>query len=91
MDCLPDDQCERIFAGESPLKVWREWRGLSLVELAYRADVHRYTIERAEVGTKKLKESELWRLAAALNVLVMDLRPHRSAYNSCCRELSSKS
>lgn len=30
---LPDDQCQRIQAGERPLKVWREFRGLEITDL----------------------------------------------------------
>lgn len=84
---LPPDQCERIFAGTSPLTVRREHRGMSIAELAEEARVHRYTIERHEAGTKELTGRELKRVAAALDILPIDLTPHRAAYNRCCRDI----
>ena len=30
---LPEEQCHRIFAGEHPLKVWREHLGLDVTDL----------------------------------------------------------
>jgi transcriptional regulator with XRE-family HTH domain len=83
MTALPPEQCERIFAGESPLRVWREHRGLTADELAEEARVHPYTVQRVENGTKKPTTREMRRLAGALGIHEIDLGIHGKAYGGC--------
>ncbi|HSK38964.1 MAG TPA: helix-turn-helix transcriptional regulator, partial [Arenibaculum sp.] len=48
---LPLDQAKRIMDGENPVRVWREYRGLSLRGLAAKAGIgpsYLSEIERAE-------------------------------------------
>jgi DNA-binding XRE family transcriptional regulator len=72
---LPADMLDRILAGESALKLWRKYRGLTQQELASRANTTNATISRMEDG-KQLGNLEVWRSAArALNVSVEDIFP----------------
>jgi hypothetical protein len=43
---LPAGDCERIFAGEAPLKVWREFRGLEQSELRAEGGIRVDIIDR---------------------------------------------
>ena len=68
---LPAELVDRIMAGESPLKVWRNHRGMTLAA----ADSHKSMLSEIEnrkrLGTPQL----LRRLAHALNVTVDDILP----------------
>ncbi len=77
---------ERRIDGESPVKVWREYRGMTQERLAEASKVSRPMIAAIEAGTKKGAIGTLKRLAAALQVDLETLlkrsvpersRPHR--------------
>lgn len=72
-ESIPSDAVARIINGESPLRVFRELRGLTQAELASRAEVHRVTVAEIETGRKNGSLDALKRLAAALSVTVDDL------------------
>jgi DNA-binding XRE family transcriptional regulator len=72
---LPAEIVDRILAGESALKVWRKYRGLTQQELADRANTTNATISRMEDG-RQLGNLEAWRsIARALKVSVEDIFP----------------
>lgn len=72
-ETLPDTVVARLLAGESPLRVWREYRGLSQVDLAGAAGVTQSMVTMIETGRRKGQASTLKRLADALRVDVDDL------------------
>jgi ribosome-binding protein aMBF1 (putative translation factor) len=73
IEYLPASMVDRILDGESPLRVWREYRGLSISELAQRSGYGYSMISKVETGTRQGTVA-LWKaLAAALNVLPEDI------------------
>ena len=72
---VPIELVDRILAGESPLRVWRQYRGLTLEDVAKRVGVAPATVSRLETGGMKGAPA-IWRkLAAALDVTVEDILP----------------
>jgi len=72
-EAYPAAVAERIFAGESPLRVFRKYRGLTQTELAGRAGLGQNVVSRIESGKKTGTVSTLAALAKALGVTVDDL------------------
>lgn len=72
---LPADFVDRLLAGEAPLKVWREHRGLTLDELGERVGRQGSMISKLENGRNE-GGIRLWKaLADALAVDLNDLIP----------------
>jgi hypothetical protein len=72
-ELIPAEFVTRILAGESPVRVWREFRGLLPEELAAAAGIAPGRLADLE-GRSKLEESEAIKaLAGALGVDVHDL------------------
>jgi len=63
-DFLPADYVNRMLAGESALRVWREYRGLTLEGLAAKAAEH-----GVEVGKSHLSHVETGRAQASLALM----------------------
>jgi transcriptional regulator with XRE-family HTH domain len=61
--------------GESPLRVWREHRGLTQQALADAAGVGKSYISQLEAGTKTGAIGTLRAIASALRVDLDDLEP----------------
>ena len=73
---LPAELVDRILNGESPLRVWRRHRGLTLDRLAERAGVRHATLSQIENGKAQGKPA-LWKAVAdALDVAVDDILPN---------------
>lgn len=72
---LPDAAVARLLAGEHPLKVVREHRGLTQQVLARAAAVDRSYLAEIETGRKPGSAAALGRLARALGVTIEDLLP----------------
>ena len=70
---LPFAYAERLFAGENPVRVWREFRGLSTTALARKAKVSQPYLSEIENGVKPGSVAALKKLAAALKVDLDDL------------------
>lgn len=49
---LPHAFMRRIVAGEAPLRVWRDWRGLTQAALSARSGVNRVQIADIEAGAE---------------------------------------
>jgi len=75
---VPAAFVDRLLAGENPVKLWRENRGLSLTALAEKAEIGKGYLSQIESGGRKGTVQTLRRLAAALNVDLDELAP-RSA------------
>jgi len=65
---LPKEIVDRIAGGESALKVLREWRGLTQVQLSSRTDVSQSHISDIESGRRIGTPSTLRSFADALKV-----------------------
>lgn len=72
-DALPIEFVERLFAGESPVRVWREFRGLSTTALAKKAKVSQPYLSEIENGVKPGSVAALKKFAVALKVDLDDL------------------
>lgn len=74
-EALPSEMVDRILAGESPVRVWREHRGLTAQALAEAAGLASSYVSQIETGKRDGTVDTLVKLADALGVLVDDLIP----------------
>ncbi len=72
---VPGTVVSRLVDGESPLRVWREYRGLSQAALARAASTSRAQIVDIEAGRRTGSVRTLRRLADALGVGLDDVVP----------------
>ena len=72
---VPADVANRIFAGENPVRVFREWRGLTARALAARAEMSATHLSDIESGRRAPSIEARERLAAALDIDAEDLEP----------------
>lgn len=72
-ESVPIELVDRLLAGENPVRVWREYRGLTGVELAGAAGVAASYLSAIENRKKPGSINALKRLASALRVDVDDL------------------
>ena len=70
---IPSEMVDRLLSGENLIHVWRESRGIDLAPLAVAADVSPGDLAEVEAGNGVLSESQLARIATALNLTVDDL------------------
>lgn len=70
---IPSEMVDRLLSGENLIHVWREYRGIDLAALAAAADVSPGDLAEVEAGNGVLSESQLARVATALNLTVDDL------------------
>ena len=76
---VPAEVANRIFAGEHPLRVYREWRGLNAADLASAAGVSAGHLSDIERGRRQASAEVRDRLAVALGVHADDLIPANMA------------
>ena len=74
-ELVPARIADRLIDGEPPLRVWREYRGLSQSALARGTGVNRVQIVEIEGGRNTGSVHTLRRLADALGISVDDLVP----------------
>ncbi len=74
-ELVPAAVADRLIDGASPVKVWREHRGLSQSALARASGVNRVQIADIEAGRATGSVMTLRALADALRVAVDDLLP----------------
>ncbi len=72
-ELIPSSVVDRLLAGDAPLMVWREHRGLSQAGLARQSDVNRIQIIDIEARRKTGSAATLKKLATALQVDMDDL------------------
>ena len=72
-DLIPKDLVNRIIAGESPIKIYREFRKLSLSELAKKTNLSVAYLSQLEHNNRKGSSSSLKNIATALMVNIDDL------------------
>jgi len=72
-EAIPAEHVKRMVDGESPLRVFRDLRGLTQEALARSSGVNRVQIADIEAGRKTGSVQTLGKLAAALGVAIDDL------------------
>ena len=72
-ESIPDEYVGRILDGESPVRVYRDLRGLTQQALADASGVNRVYIAEIETGKKPGSATALKNLAGVLGVSVDDL------------------
>lgn len=72
-ELLPADLVDRLLSGENPLRVWREYRGLTIKALAEEAGVASSYLSQIETGKRAGTVETLGRLAAILRTTIDDL------------------
>jgi DNA-binding XRE family transcriptional regulator len=72
-ELIPAEYAKRLIAGESPIRVWREFRGLTQMALFEKSGVNRVQIADIEAGRKSGSVETIRKLADALGVAMDDL------------------
>ncbi|WP_417790726.1 helix-turn-helix domain-containing protein [Terasakiella pusilla] len=72
-EAWPSEVIDRLIEGETPIKVIREWRGLTLQSVAGQAEVPLSVVSGIEEGTEDPRLGTLRKLAEVLKVDVDDL------------------
>lgn len=72
-ESIPSEFVDRMIDGESPVRVYRDLRGLTQTALAERADVNRVQIADIEARRKTGSIETVRKLAIALGVTIDDL------------------
>ena len=77
-DLVPQGIAKRLVSGnERPLKIWREYRGLTQTDLAAQAGLSQAQIAQMESGKREGKVLVLRKLADVLEIDLDDLVPAR--------------
>lgn len=72
-ETVPAKAVDRLLAGESPLRVWREHRGMTAAQLAEAAGITPAHVSKLESGKGSPSVAVLVKIAKALNVSVEEL------------------
>jgi len=72
-ETFPHEFTKRLCSGESPLKVWREYRGFTLADLAAKCRVTPAAISQIETGKRSPSVELLLKLSRALDCDMDDL------------------
>ena len=72
---VPHALVSRLVDGEPPLRVWREYRGVSQAQLGKIVGVNQKTISLIEAGKRDPGSRHWLALAEALNVDIEDILP----------------
>ena len=72
-EAIPEEFASRLIDGESPIRVYRELRGLSARELADKTGISAAFLSEIENGKKEGGVSTLKKISQALGVTIDDL------------------
>lgn len=72
-ELIPADIVNRILDGDSKVKVWREYRGLTLRDLATKIDISPAYLSQIEGGSRDGTFETMKKIAAALGITVDEL------------------
>lgn len=72
---FPSEIADRLLSGEHPLKLWREYRGLTLAQLGEACGVSAAALSQIETGKREPSVGLLKKLAETLRVDMDDLVP----------------
>lgn len=65
---IPGDLLQRELAGESPVKLWREHKGMTQKQLADMANMEQLVLAQVENGSLSIPEEDIAKLAQILAV-----------------------
>ena len=74
-ELIPLAVVESLINGENPVKVWREYRGLTQQQLAEKAGISAAYLSQIETGKRTGSAEVLQALARALNLDLDDILP----------------
>jgi DNA-binding XRE family transcriptional regulator len=74
-ELVPLEMTKRLLSGENPLRVWREYRGLTVKDVAKKAGIAAAYLSQIETGKREGTLETLRRLAKALSVTLDELAP----------------
>jgi DNA-binding XRE family transcriptional regulator len=80
-ELIPAAVVDRLLAGENPIRVWREYRRLTLEQLADATGISKPYLSQIENGLRQASVNVLGRLAGALAVDLDQIALARSATN----------
>ncbi len=72
-ELIPQHIAERFFDGENPIKVWREYRGMTQCQLASLSGITQAYISGIESGARTGTVATLKAVANSLGVTIDDL------------------
>lgn len=72
-ELIPGEVVHAILDGENPIKVWREYRGLTQQQLADKAGISKPYLSQIETGKRKGATEILSAIAKALDVSLDDV------------------
>jgi DNA-binding XRE family transcriptional regulator/PHD/YefM family antitoxin component YafN of YafNO toxin-antitoxin module len=72
-ELVPADTVNRILDGENALRVWREYRGLTVKQLADKAGVSAPFVSQIETGQREGSVETMRKLAGVLNISLDEL------------------
>jgi DNA-binding XRE family transcriptional regulator len=72
-ELVPAELVNRILDGENTLRVWREYRGLTVKQLAERAGVSAPFVSQIETGQREGSVDTMRKLAEVLKISLDDL------------------
>jgi DNA-binding XRE family transcriptional regulator/PHD/YefM family antitoxin component YafN of YafNO toxin-antitoxin module len=72
-ELVPAEIVNRLLDGENALRVWREYRGLTLKQLAEQAGVSAPFVSQIESSQREGSIETMRKIAAALNISLDDL------------------
>jgi len=72
-ELIPAAFANRILDGEKPIRVWREYRGLSVKALAEKAEISAAYLSQIEGGSREGSVATMKALAMALSLDLDDL------------------
>ncbi len=72
-ESLPIELVDRLLAGESPIRIWREHRKMTLAGLAGNTGIAKGHLSQLENGERNGTIETIKKLAAALNVDLEDI------------------
>ena len=72
-ELIPAEYVNRMIDGENKIRVWREYRGLTIKALAEAAGVTPAYLSQIETGAREGTLATLKKLSAALRVIIDDI------------------
>ena len=72
-EVVPSGFLDRLLSGANPIKVWREYRGLSIIDLAETTGIPAPRLLDLEAGVATGSPAEIHAVAIALKLAVDDL------------------
>ncbi len=81
-ETIPSQVVNRLLDGENPIRVWREFRGLTQKQLAERIDITESELNKFESSIQEIRVQTMSRIASELNVIIDDMTSWQSLYKT---------